>query len=167
MITRAYKNHNVTFKFEPGDYIPDDLGDMVDELAFQADAFDVVDVLGPECWGNSYAVYPLHIAANGFTGVYYLGPFDLMAARDGKTVRLVCDREAPAFVMPEYYKFQDVTRADGVKGCIYTLCNPLADDVAEFMRAADCDVLVSQCEYAPEIRHAAVFVPRGVCFEFC
>lgn len=167
MITRAYKNHNVTFKFERGDYVPDHIGDMVEELAFRADAFDVSDVFAPESWGNAYAVYPLHITANGFTGVYYFGPYDFDAARAGKTVRLICDREAPAFVMPSFYKYQNATRADGVKGCVYTLCDPLPDEIADDMRAAGCDVLVSVCEYAPEIKHAAVFVPRGVCFEFC
>lgn len=167
MITRAYKNHNVTFKFERGDYVPDNTLDMISEIAFRADAFDVSDVFGPESWGNSYAVYPVHITANGFTGVYYVGPFDLMAAQDGKTVRLVCDREAPAFVMPDFYKYQDVTRKDGTRGCIYTLCNPLGDETADAMRAAGCDVLTSVCEYAPEIKRSAVFVPRGVCFEFC
>lgn len=84
MITRAYKNHNVTFKFERGDYVPDHIGDMVAELAFRADAFDVSEVFAAECWGNAYAVYPLHITANGFTGVYYFGPYDFDAARAGK-----------------------------------------------------------------------------------
>ena len=167
MICKAYKNHNVTFKFERGDYVPDHIGDMVSELAYRADAFDVTDVYGPECWGNAYAVYPLEITANGFTGVYYFGPYDFDAARAGKTVRLVCDHEAPAFIMPDYYKYAEYKRGDGVRGTVYTLCNPLAPEIADRMRAAGCDVLTSVSQYAPEIKHAAVFVPRGVCFEFC
>lgn len=167
MIVRTYKNGNITVKHEAGyDAAPSTFQKFIADV-LENDDVNACKVLDFENWGNAYAVAPFWANVNGTTGVYYVGPLDFEAYRAGRTVRLVRDRIAPAFILPTYYKYQEATRRDGVRGCIYTLCDALDQETADEMRAADCDVLTSACEYAPEIRHAAVFVPDGITFEFC
>ena len=57
---------------------------------------------------------------------------------------------------------------DGVNGTLYKLCNKLSRNDAAILEAVPgVRVLTVQTQYAPEIKHAALFVPRGIVRNLC
>ena len=170
MIVRTYKNNNVTVRrddFDAIEYAGDTaigfgMNEFVDCLVNSIDSPDVYAVNV-----DQYPFWDLVLVVNGAPRVYWICRDDAQAFLAGKTVRLKYQEDYPLFTLPAFYKYAGYVRKDGVKGTVYTFCDPIPEDTAEDMRAAGCDLLVSQCQYAPEIKHSAAFVPYGTCFSFC
>jgi hypothetical protein len=112
-------------------------------------------------------VYYVAFDVNGAPRTYALTKDDLDTYNAGRTVRLVCDGLAPRFVMPSFCDYYGFKLKDGTRGTLYKLCKPLSDVDREAVESAGCTILRTQAQYAPEIRHEAVFVPNGICFSFC
>lgn len=162
MIVRTFKNNNVTIRRDMFDNAyPETLAEFAEFLANAIDGPDLQEVK------EDYYNWEFVLFVNGAPRVYWVNQDDVNDFDAGRTVRLRYMDDAPLFTLPDYYKWQDTERRrDGIRGTIYTFCDPVPEDTAEAMRRAGCDLLVSQCEYAPEIRHDAAFVPHDVPFAF-
>ena len=54
-----------------------------------------------------------------------------------------------------------LTKKNGekIRGTLYTLEKPLTDDDKRFLTSwKNVDLFISQCQYAPELKHNAVFI---------
>lgn len=165
MLTRIYKNNNFTIKRERDDETAANTQELVWLIANYADDLSV-DYCEPCYYGNSYAVLECEIWCNGAPRYYHVRPEFVEQYNAGRVVRVEYREDVPLFIMPaffDYYKFE----LEGVKGGLYKLCDAPADDIREQMENAGCTFLITQPQYAPQIKHAAVFVPNGVYFSFC
>lgn len=169
MLCKTYKNGNITIKHEQ-----DFDGDVCERfhlfplwIAEHEDGFDTYRLRDFECWGNDYGAYPLEAYVNGELGLYYVTPGDFDRFARGYTVRLTRAGLVPLFTLPRFYKCSTFTDpGTGRRGTLYTLCDTPDDETRQEMSAAGCTWYVNRCQYAPEIEHAAVFVPNGTPFDF-
>jgi len=165
MLTRIYKNNNFTIKREEGDEAAANAQELVWLIANYADDL-TVDYFEPCYYGNSYAVIECEIWCNGAPRYYHVRPEFVEQYNAGRVVRVEFRENVPLFVMPEFYGSY-ACELKNVKGRLYKLTAAPADDVREHMEAAGCTFLTTSPQYAPEIKHPAVFVPNGVYFSFC
>lgn len=169
MICRVYKNGNFTVRRDDTDDTAETLETLICAINDWIDTPDVADVpnaIEPQSWGNWNMVYYVAFDVNDAPRWYAVTPDDLDAYNAGRTVRFVCDGLAPRFVMPTHYQSYPL-EWNGVRGMLYKLCKPISDDDREAVESAGCTILRTRAQYAPEIRHDAVFVPNGTCFSFC
>lgn len=162
MITRTFKNNNITIRRDSFDCMPP--ADLAAFVEFLANAIDAPDLWEAQ---EDYYNWELTLCVNGAPRIYWINQDDVNDFCAGRTVRLRYMDDAPLFTLPTFYKDTEATRKDGTRGVIFTFCDPIPEDTAEAMRRAGCDLLVSQCQYAPEIKHSAAFVPFGVAFAYC
>lgn len=73
-------------------------------------------------------------------------------------------KNSKSFEIPRYFDFYPVT-VDGKRGTLYKLCAKSWDrlDQTNLKHAeeAGCVRMRTACQYAPEVQHIALFVPRG------
>ena len=178
MICKVYKNNNFTvrrdpdfrFRYDPTDVPAATLEALICAINDNIDAPNVADVpnaIEPQSWGNWNMVYYVAFDVNGVPRRYAVTPDDLETYNAGRTVRLVCDELAPRFVMPSFCDYYGFKTKNGTCGTLYKLCKPMSDVEREAIKAAGCSIFQTRAQYAPEIRHEAVFVPNGICFSFC
>lgn len=170
MLCTVYKNNNFTIKHEQ--FFDDEpaatWGELLERLENSLDTPDIFTEydIAPSYYGNDYAVIEFAAWVNGAPRVYHLSPDMLEDYRNGKTVRFVYRENAPLFTLPEYFEFYPFTSpTTGRKGTLYKLVDPLSEDEKENMW--NCEFFTTQAQYAPELKHTAVFVPAGVTFAFC
>lgn len=159
MKVKTYKNGNVTVRRETED-APRDIAAFAEWLCKSLPEFEgeVKDVY-------AYVAY-IVLSVNGTKWVYPVTEDVVDVYNNGKTCRLVAEDKAPLFTLPSYYDYREVLW-NGRKGVIYTFCDSIPEGTRTEMKAAGCVLLRSQSEYAPEIRHAAAFVPYGTPFSYC
>jgi hypothetical protein len=170
MICRVYKNGNFTVRRDNMDDTAETLETLICTINDCIDAPDVADVpnaIEPQTWGNDYFVYYVVFDVNGAPRYYTLTKDDLDTYNGGRTVRFVCDGLAPRFVMPSFFDWYEYKTSKGTCGTLYKLCKPLSDEEHDAIMASGCSIFQTRAQYAPEIRHEAVFVPNGICFSFC
>lgn len=161
MKTRVYKNNNVTIKNNTNDIAPSAFKDFAEWLckslpeAFEAEVKDVYH----------YVSY-VSLTVNGVKWLYAITGDVVDTFNGGKTCRLIPESKVDLFVLPRFYDSRDF-EWDGVKGVVYTFCDAVSEDTRAAMQAAGCVMLVSQSQYAPEIRHMAAFIPYGTPFSYC
>lgn len=170
MICKVYKNGNFTIRRDDLDAPAETLEDLICTINDWIDAPDVADVpnaIEPQSWGNWNMVYYVAFDVNDAPRRYALTPDDLDTYNAGHTARLICDGLAPQFVMPTFCDYYGYTTPGGVRGTIYKLCDPISDEDRDAVTSAGCAIFRTRAQYAPEIKHDAVFVPYGICFSFC
>lgn len=162
MYATVYKNGNALIHTE-GQY-NGYWGDFLADVAY-LDELNASGYLGPCNYGNDYAVIPLLVCGPHGVYVYKIGPSDYENVKAGHTARLYADRDYPIFDVPRYYDFVPF-ELDGCKGTLYKLSAKKWEDLdSENLDRAEtcgCKRLGTQSEYAPEMRHIALFVPNGV-----
>jgi hypothetical protein len=170
MICKVYKNGNFTIRRDDLDAPAETLEDLICAISNDLDAPDVAavpDAVEPCALGNDCGAYFVAFHVNGAPRSYRVTPDDLDAYNAGHTARMICDGLAPQFVMPTFCDYYGYTTPEGVRGTIYKLADPISDEDRNAVTAAGCAILETRAQYAPEIRHDAVFVPYGICFSFC
>ena len=167
MLTRIYKNNNFTIKREAGDETAANLQELVWIIANYCDDL-TLDYYEPCNYGNSYAVYECEIWCNGAPRYYHIRPEFVDQYNAGRVVRVEYRENVPRFIMPPYHYYAAaIDTTTGQKGTMYHLNNAPDENTAEFMQDAGCKLTSVYHKYAPELKYTAVFVPNGVCFEFC
>jgi hypothetical protein len=169
MITRTYKNGNITIRHESffDGEMPNDFHHFPAWIAEHADGFDVYGELEFQCWGNDYGAYCMKAFVNGVLGYYNVTPDDYEQYTMGKTVRIKRESLAPMFTLPTFYKYADNVEWRGVKGSMYWMEQSIDCEQRDELEWGGASVLHSFCEYAPEITSTVVFVPNGTVFDFC
>lgn len=162
MYISYYKNNNM--HVHPECCMP--ICSDADIVACVCDAIsDLYAIDGPECWGNDYAVYIIAAYVNGSCRDYVITPDDIENLRNGHRVILSPDGLHSMFELPGYYNSQDC-EIDGIFGCMFSLEEYPNDDIKATIENCGCKWFITSPQYAPEIKHAALFVPYGIGFEW-
>ena len=164
MKVKTYKNGNFTVK-SMGECAPYELAKFAMWLCNNLPE----DMQAGVETGDEYTI-SITAKTGGKVRYYSVNEDTMNGFRNWKTVRLISEGFAPNFVLPDFYKDEDITwELDGahVKGVLFTFCGHVPDATRKAMEDAGCIMLVSRPMYAPETRHEAAFVPRGVCFSYC
>lgn len=143
----------------------DKVEDFISDLANSAelDFIDVMNEGAPEYAGNDYAYYVINIA----WGEYHVDSYMVRRLNDGYVVKLEKWGDVARLTVPRFYDSYRFN-LDGVNGTLYKLCDKLSRNDAAILEAVPgVRVLTVQTQYAPEIKHAALFVPRGIVRNLC
>ena len=157
----ANGNINVHADGDKWDKVEDFISDLANSI--ELDFIEVMNEGAPEYRGNDYADYAVNIGWYE----YHVSDFMVRRLNDGYVVKLEKWGDVARLTVPRFYDSYKFN-LDGVNGTLYKLCDKLSRNDAAILEAVPgVRVLTVQTQYAPEIKHAALFVPRGIVRNLC
>lgn len=158
MYFKKFKNGNINIHPETGETFT--IETAIEQMAnsIEIDFVELLNESAPIYYGNFYAVYGLNI---GFAE-YHFGVDEMETLNSGRVVKLRKIDDLPQILIPSFYDYYSF-ELGGVDGVLFKLCDKVTPEKrAEFENVSGVQVLNVSPQYAPEIKRAALFVPRGV-----